>query len=477
MGTRDALIRILAIFLLCQAASPVLADVFSGRITESGSGLPLGNALVQVGNSTSPAYADRTDAGGYYTIPDVPAATDYTVIASAPGHASAYILMQSPGVVNLALPVPASGCLTRTLYRGDANYACDAAGCTLVGGTVTASTGTFPDIDAHSPQIDALLASIGAGATPPATAEELWNKCRRTWQWLQANAVYNPGDPTYEAAQDFLMANGWPSIQRIAETFQAYGFVPWGTCMSRAQMFTTLLCRTGISRNDLAICESPWKLRYSQHMYTGVRLLDRWIFLDPTYNHLSIPAFAVFTSIPLSGGVADYCHPIKLTIIPGASIGGVPELSRRTANSPQVYMVQPPTGTRVLDETVTVSGVAPDPAATTVRVAGVAWPVVAGAFSAVVPLACGDNEIVAEVTLPGGTFADTIVVQRWCRSDLDWDGDVDAEDFDILASCLSGPDATPTCDPFVVESADRDADDDLDLHDFGIFQTEFAGPQ
>ena len=56
--------------------------------------------------------------------------------------------------------------------------------------------------------------------------------------------------------------------------------------------------------------------------------------------------------------------------------------------------------------------------------------------------------------------------------DLDADGDVDAADFALLAGCLNGPDAWPTCPPGV--EADLDGDGDTDLHDFAAFAELFG---
>jgi len=57
-------------------------------------------------------------------------------------------------------------------------------------------------------------------------------------------------------------------------------------------------------------------------------------------------------------------------------------------------------------------------------------------------------------------------------SDLDGDGDVDLDDFNIFVGCLGGPDNVYTtgCD-----DADLDIDNDVDLRDFAVFQSAFAG--
>ncbi|MFH1745530.1 MAG: hypothetical protein ABIG44_00650 [Planctomycetota bacterium] len=68
-----------------------------------------------------------------------------------------------------------------------------------------------------------------------------------------------------------------------------------------------------------------------------------------------------------------------------------------------------------------------------------------------------------------GTCATDLVVYP---GDIDGDGDVDIDDFNIFAGCLSGPDVPveSACEP-----ADLDGDEDVDLPDFALFQAAFAG--
>ncbi|MCH7813387.1 MAG: hypothetical protein IID40_05135, partial [Planctomycetes bacterium] len=63
-------------------------------------------------------------------------------------------------------------------------------------------------------------------------------------------------------------------------------------------------------------------------------------------------------------------------------------------------------------------------------------------------------------------------------SDFDVDGDVDLDDYRILADCLNGPDVTTPpsdCDPADFANADLDVDLDVDLQDSAIFSQSFTG--
>jgi hypothetical protein len=56
--------------------------------------------------------------------------------------------------------------------------------------------------------------------------------------------------------------------------------------------------------------------------------------------------------------------------------------------------------------------------------------------------------------------------------DLDFDGDVDLDDFSIFAGCMGGP---GVAHPGDYEYADLDGEGDVDLADFASFQEAFTG--
>jgi hypothetical protein len=87
-----------------------------------------------------------------------------------------------------------------------------------------------------------------------------------------------------------------------------------------------------------------------------------------------------------------------------------------------------------------------------------------------------DAVIATEVTLR--VLTDHLTARLALVEDQDGDGDVDLADYDRLAACLSGPNAsTPPidCGAGHFEIADIDKDDDVDLNDAAKFQLGFTG--
>ncbi|MBU0640929.1 MAG: carboxypeptidase regulatory-like domain-containing protein [Planctomycetes bacterium] len=78
------------------------------------------------------------------------------------------------------------------------------------------------------------------------------------------------------------------------------------------------------------------------------------------------------------------------------------------------------------------------------------------------------------------TSVQSVQLPMTVAGDLDGDGDVDLDDFELFAGCMAGPGVTtfpPECDIFDFVRADGDADGDLDLRDFAAFQAQFTGAQ
>jgi 6-phosphogluconolactonase (cycloisomerase 2 family) len=88
--------------------------------------------------------------------------------------------------------------------------------------------------------------------------------------------------------------------------------------------------------------------------------------------------------------------------------------------------------------------------------------------------------------IPGSPFAagsrpkdmELFIPQASIPGDLDEDGDVDLDDYELFAACMAGPGASVPpagCTQGQFDRADLDDDIDVDLSDFGGFQDAFAG--
>jgi hypothetical protein len=209
-----------------------------------------------------------------------------------------------------------------TLYHGDVDYKPTPAGWWMRcdGEVNDQSQVFFPDIDTHTPSVSKLLAAIGSPTNSTWDDNEIWNRVVSVWSWLQDNQL-TAGD-NYAAAMSYITSlGGWPSLAEIAYMYETYGGIWWGTCMSRAQLLATLLYAVGIPPDKFAIAEAYWKPSYSQHMYVIIYLSNHWFYVDPTYISEDLSAGSMSS---VGSGSADYAHPLKIKLLPGSSLFGVP---------------------------------------------------------------------------------------------------------------------------------------------------------
>ena len=444
---RIFLTSILAIYIFGIVAA-LQAATFNGHVFEADTERPIKNATVTVGNgSIGASTSTLTDGSGYYEITGLPTATDYTILVSADGLESEYLTIVSPGEFDFYLVMPDDGYLVPTTNRGVQHYRMGADYCYRVNGTVTVGTSTFPRFDTPSLLVDSLYAVIGIETAPVSTDEDIWKNCSVVWTWLGSHTMYAPGNATYDAAMDYMMDydGGWPSVEAMASTYFTYGIVPWGTCMSRAQILTSMLGRSGIPSDRVAIAESNWSFRYSQHMYSVVLIGHRWLYLDPT-RWAPISPFASLTSVPQHiAEDIDYCHPTKLTVFPGSALSVVPVITDRPSNPHEICICAPPFASRSVCGEVELIGWAQNAGVVNVAVNGKPVTVPGDYFSCLLDLGMGATQVVASWNDGSSTHQDTSSLTR-VACGFDTDGD------DHCRACDNCPDTyNPT-------QADADGD-------------------
>lgn len=388
---------------------------FSGHVYDAETGQPMPYATVTVASAAQTREA-ATDAAGYYEVIGLPPIEEenyYTLIASRAGYISGYVAYRTPpDRIDFALEKPHGGYLVRTRFQGDRYYRFNLSeGCYYrADGAVRSMDSAFAGLDSQAPAVLALLEEIGAGTNVVTGEEEVWEKCCILWDWLGEHAANGYFFP--EAAA-FLMADGWPSIERIAETYYAYGYVPWAACFSKTHVFVSLLYRCGVHRDYLAMGESRLAFADSQHFYGMVKIGRQWLYLDPAGTGPSLPEYDDRHSVPLLEPICeDRAFPYAAIRLPGSKLDYVPLLSRRSPFSPHATLLFPPEHTVTTDGSILVLGYTSDGAARgAVNVNNRFCPIQSGLFWTNVPLNCWENRITASY----GGRQETIPVFRDCQ--------------------------------------------------------------
>jgi hypothetical protein len=211
----------------------------------------------------------------------------------------------------------------QTKYEGEKTYTCTPDGCWRDDGTITAPPEKFyPDIDADSPAIRALLGSIGLPTEEATDGAERWRRIRVVWEWMTREVVFanefGGADPWKKLMEiSSVPTDHWPTIGEMAEVWVRYGVLPVGACNSKTFTMGTLLYRVGVGRDSVAAL-SGRNTGLNRHFYTGVRVDGRWLHVDPT----CIRDYTMLSAQPEAVGCTgtDYAHPFELATLPGSHL-------------------------------------------------------------------------------------------------------------------------------------------------------------
>jgi len=208
-----------------------------------------------------------------------------------------------------------------TLYNGTKDYRCDWAFWREDGTVLDRWDYTFPHIDEDNDDIRALIRSIGVPTGTTTVDRVIWERVRAVWAWLKDHAL-SEGDPNYDAACDYRdTLDSWPSIGEFARMFRTFGGFCWGdrcTCMCKAQLFATLLCRVGIPRDRITVAGAHYD-ETAEHKYVVLRLGCHWYYVDPTSGR-SVLGETPENVAGVFDPVVDYTHPHNLTTVPGSTL-------------------------------------------------------------------------------------------------------------------------------------------------------------
>ncbi len=403
------------IFCLLLLLKPLYAATFDGYVYDQDTLLPLPGAVVIAGGSfeIDSTWVDTTDVNGFFELNGIPINNDYTIMASALNYISLDSLMETPPeTYNFYLTSPTTGYLVETINEGLQHYEHNGEYWFRTDGCIEPPTDMyFFDIDAENDTINALMGDIEAGTDYTEDDFEIRNKLETLWNWMRDNCVFFALDSLTLAANDYLWEHSdghYYTIEALASTYAVYGFIPWGSCMSRANIFVTLLYKTGAPKDRIAIGECRWDLRYTQHMFLVIKLFNRWYHIDPACIGFIIDPADGFHSIPQAvSGTIDHSHIWRIYLIPGSTITDVP-LTCRKNRDPFIRIILPPEKTHTIDQTTTISGYADALEIDSVYVDGLAYPVADDSFSFDYQLI--DNENIITVTDTDRQSSDYITI-------------------------------------------------------------------
>ena len=381
----------------------IYCTYFNGYVYDANSLLPIPGAVVMAGGSweIDSTWVDTTGVDGFFELNGIPINNDYTVMASALNYISMDTLYETPPqTYNFYLISPTTGYLVETINEGLQHYEHNGEYWFRTDGDVydNVTQNFFFDIDAENDTINALMEDIGAGTEQTDDDLEIRDKLAILWLWMQDNCYLNLNDTLWHQAHDYLLEHSGGhsyTISALASTFAQYGFIPWGSCTSRANLFVTLLYKTGVPKNRIAMAECRWDFRYSQHMYLIINLFSRWYHFDPTHLHGVIHAADSFQSKP-SGQVGtqtqDHTHLWKIYIIPGSSLTQIP-ITTFTERNPELFIRKPPEKTHTINTEITLTGYADGTVVDSIIVQNIRYPVVSDSFTANAILSLDENNI------------------------------------------------------------------------------------
>jgi len=422
------------LFLLLLIPCIILTTTFSGYVYDQDTLDPIPGAVVTAGGLkidniyTDTTWVDTTDVNGYFFLDDLIPADDYTIRVSALGYESEDETMEEPpGTYDFFLWKPTAGILVETINEGLKNYQYNGEYWHRVNGEIydNSHENFFYDIDAQSDTISSFMSEIGAGTDYTDQDDSIYVKLQTVWNWLDENCYYDLEDSLWIEASDYLdiqSGDHYYTIAALASTYYNFGFIPWGTCMSKANILATILYKTGIDPSRFLIGTCRWHLRYTQHMYIIIRLYNRWYHFDPTLHEDEFPSSETLASIPNKiTNYKDYMHPRVIYQLPGSMLTDLPITTLKTRND-LLYIKFPPEKTHTLDTEITINGFADESEISTVIINGNSYPVINDQFSGPVNLIYGENNI--EVEELDRQEYDTVVIYKDFYGETDFSTDV-----------------------------------------------------
>ncbi len=181
-------------------------------------------------------------------------------------------------------------------------------------------------------QLNLVRQEMGVTDRQALTDEEIFEQLKKVWNfWCVSTKSFmgNNVEPIVKEARKYeedesKVRGQWPSIQRYAQCYNKYGFIPVGNCTSNTLAFANLLTLTGIPNEKLAVeVMNPLTQANGEHWSVIIKLKGKWFWVDPQSTYIKLTTLDDFTSFPKARNMA-YDKPYKVYPFPGNSMTKVP---------------------------------------------------------------------------------------------------------------------------------------------------------
>jgi hypothetical protein len=123
--------------------------------------------------------------------------------------------------------------------------------------------------------------------------QEIWKRVKKVWNWASTNKVpQNFKGVNEETCEEFSTRRSIEilgkeryqgyAIQTVPEVFEKYGGLCYGFCTSHAHLLSMYFVIAGVPETRVASFGYNTTLYNSNHLFTGLLISNKWIYLDFT---------------------------------------------------------------------------------------------------------------------------------------------------------------------------------------------------
>lgn len=319
---------------------------FEGRVFDAKTGQLIQGAQIKIQpsqwevitmeNRATPDVTHSGKTGHFIITTEADKNNHYSLLISAENYVPIYTAISGDErQLNFSLKPYEKGALVETVFRDKQLYIRKGHLFHLADSRnnyMSRSSGVFKDLRKPSPTTSAFLRTLGIKPKSPTNDEALWNIVLTVWAKLGATlekSEEGSRQTKYLTHNDAGKFVGLPTIERMAQTYEKFGSLPSLNCLYMANYFATLLIRSGVPVDKIAIADVQQTFADTNwsHYSVIIYIDNNWYYFDPTYMRVKpdfLPPYNTLGSKPEQRPGMDYRHPRFIMQPPGAKESPVP---------------------------------------------------------------------------------------------------------------------------------------------------------